>query len=163
VACLLTAAQCFDKYVVAVLPVTERGQGWYAMRCPTGRHGPPLRLHTGDQRHITYHDLGHCPEPEIFAWLVKQGVPGECLARPKDRAGKRPKRTEADETLADSIISVALGDGSTAEKFVRMVMLAMDGELPEGPMVGVFARQLGVSERTIYKATAEARRRTRNW
>lgn len=85
--CGLSAAECFRKNIAANLDVTERAKGWWSMRCPIGHHGQPLRLHIGDVAHITYSDLGHCPESEILAWLVENGVPAGCLKRPKDQPG----------------------------------------------------------------------------
>jgi len=161
VACPLTAAECFRKYVTARLPVAERGKGWWSMRCPVGRHGPPLRFHAGDKVHISYADLGHCPESEIFAWLVKQGVPGECLKRPKDRPGGKPQFGSEDGKLADAILDVAFGDGTSTERLIRATVLALGGEMPEGPMVDVLAANLGVKPRIIYKATEELRRKGR--
>jgi hypothetical protein len=162
VACPLTAAECFRKYVVANLDVTERAKGWWSMRCPIGRHGAPLRLHAGNLAHITYADLGHCSESEVFAWLVKQGVPAGCLKRPKDQPSmRRPQFGEADGRLADAILDVAFGDGTPAERLIRVTVLALGGELPEGPVVDVLAANLGVKPRIIYKATEGMRRKGR--
>ena len=161
--CGLSAAECFRKYVTARLPVTERGEDWWSMRCPVGRHGPPLRFHVGKLVHISYTDLGHCPESEIFAWLVKQGVPGDCLKRPKDRtaAGGKPQFSEPDGNLADAILDAAFGDGTSTERLIRVTVLALGGEMPEGPMVDVLAANLGVKPRIIYTATEELRRKGR--
>lgn len=163
--CGLSAAECFAKRVVAVLPVTERGQGWWSMRCPVGQHGPPLRFHAGDRAgdraHITYADLGHCPEPEVFAWLVKHGVPGECLKRPKAQPVKRSSQFGSEDgKLADAVLGEAFGSGTTTERLVRIAVLAL-GELPEGPMVDVVAANLGLKPRIVYQATAELRRKGR--
>ena len=162
-ACGLSADECFRKHIAANLPVTERGQDWWSMRCPIGRHGQPLRFHTGKHVHITYTDLGHCSESEIFAWLVKQGVPGECLMRPKDKpAARKPQFGEADGKLADSILDAAFGDGTATERLIRVTVLTLGGELPEGPMIDVLAANLGVRPRIIYKATEELRRKGRS-
>lgn len=166
VLCELSAAECFAKRITARLPVTERGQGWWAMRCPTGKHGPPLRFHAGDRAgdraHITYHDLGNCPESEIFAWLVRQGIPGGCLKRPKDvpLVKRSPQFGSEDGKLADAVLSEAFGDGTTTERLVRIVVKAL-GEIPEGPMVDVIAANLGLKPRIVYQATAELRRKGR--
>jgi hypothetical protein len=157
-ACGLSAAGCFAEHVAASLPVAEREKGWWSMRCPIGHHGPPLRLRTGDHVHISYADLGHCPESEIYAWLVKRGVPAGCLKRPKDRP--RPSRPGSDEKLADAILGEAFGEGTTTERLIRITILAL-GELPEGPMVDVIAANLGLKRRIVYQATAELRRRGR--
>lgn len=160
-ACGLSAAECFRKRIVANLPVTQRGQDWWSMRCPAGQHGPPLRFHVGDRVHISYTDLGHCPESEVFAWLVKQGIPGECLKRPKGQpaTGRKPEFGEEDGKLADAILGVAFGDGTATERLIRATVLALGGELPEGPMIDVLAANLGVKPRIIYKATEELRRK----
>lgn len=159
-ACILTADACFRKYVVAVLPVTERGGGWYSMRCPAGRHGQPLRLHTGDLVHISYTDLGHCAEAEVYAWLIKQGVPRGCLKRPKDWTP--PERAKdlgtEDGKLADAVLNEALGDGTPTERMIRMVVHAL-GEVPEGPMVDILADRLRLTPRMIWKATSDLRKR----
>lgn len=161
-ACGLSAAECFHKYVVATLPVIERGQGWYSMRCPVGTHGKPLRLHVGDLVHISYTDLGHCAETEVFAWLVKHGVPGECLKRPKGQE-RKSQFGEADAKLADAILGEAFGDGTPAERLIRIAVLALGGENPEGAVVDVLADRLRLKPRIIYQATAEQRRRNRDW
>jgi hypothetical protein len=161
VACPLSAAECFRKHVTAKLDVAERAQGWWSMRCPAGRHGAPLRFHVGDRAHITYADLGKCPESEIFAWLVEHGVPGGCLKRPKDQPAK-PQFGEADGNLADAILNTAFGDGTSTERLIRVTVLALGGELPEGPMIDVLAANLGVKPRIIYKATEELRRKGRD-
>ena len=161
--CELSAAECFAKRVAASLPVTQRGQDWWSMRCPVGRHGPPLRFHVGDRVHITYADLGKCPESEICAWLVKQGIPAGCLKRPKDwpQVKRSPQCGSEDGKLADAILGEAFGDGTTTERLVRIAVLAL-GELPEGPMVAVVAATLGLKPRIVYQATAELRRRNRD-
>jgi hypothetical protein len=164
VACALTAAECFHKYVVAALPVAERANGWWSMRCPTGHHGQPLRLHAGSVVHITYADLGKCPESEIHKWLTGQGVPAGCLARPKDLpAERRPQFGTEDGKLADAILDEAFGEGTATERLIRIAVLALGGEMPEGPMCEVLAANLGVRPRIIYKATEELRRRSRDW
>jgi hypothetical protein len=160
VACLLTAAECFRKHVVARLPVTERAQGWWSMHCPVGRHGAPLRLHVGDQVHITYADLGHCRESEIFAWLEANGVPAGCLKRPKDAQPEPESGSEADGKLADAILGEAFGEGTTTERLIRIAVLAL-GEMPEGAVVDVLADKLRLKPRIIYQATAEMRRKGR--
>lgn len=165
-ACILTADACFRKHVVANLNVTERGQGWYSMKCPAGRHGKPLRFHVGTHVHISYADLGGCPESDIFNWLVGQKVPRECLRKPKDwPAVERSPQFGCDEgKLADAILDVALDtEVSIAQRLVQVTLLALGGELPEGPMCDVIADRLGLAPRTVYKATAEQRRRNRKW
>jgi len=159
-ACLLSAAECFAKHVAACLPVAERGQGWWSMSCPIGRHGPPLRLHVGDRVHITYADLGKCPESEIYKWLIGKGIPAGCLKKPKDwPAAERSRQfgTE-DGQLADAVLAEAFGEGTTTERLIRVVVLAL-GEVPEGPMCDVLADRLGLKRRIIYQATAEMRRK----
>ena len=162
-ACLLTAAECFRKNIAVRPEVAERGQGWYSMRCPTGHHGAPLRFHVGSLVHITYADLGKCPQSETYAWLTGQGIPAACLAKPKDwPAVERPKNlSEADGKLADTILSEAFGDGTTTERLIRCVVAALGGEIPEGPMCDVLADRLGLKPRIIYQATAEMRRKAR--
>lgn len=160
--CGLSAAECFAKHVVASLPVTQRGQDWWSMRCPTGHHGPPLRLHAGTTAHITYHDLGNCPQSETFNWLVKQGIPAGCLARPKDvpQVRRSGQFGSEDGQLADAVLSEAFGTGTTTERLVRIVVKAL-GEIPEGPMVDVIAANLGLKPRIVYQATAGLRRKGR--
>jgi hypothetical protein len=162
VACPLTAAECFRKHVVtADLPGLKAGKdGWWSMPCPAGHHGKPVRLCVGNYCHIYWTDLGHCPDAAIFAALVKLGMPRECLKRPN---GSKQPETRQDADLAGTMLDVAFGEGSATERMVAMVVAALDGELPEGPMVGVLARNLGVSERTLYRVTADARRRNRSW
>jgi hypothetical protein len=164
-ACDLAAAECFHKRVATQLEVTERGQGWWSMRCPTGHHGPPLRLHVGTHPHvhITYADLGKCPQSETYAWLVRQGIPSGCLAKPKDwPAVERSREFGSDDgKLADAILGEAFGEGTTTERLIRAVVLALGGEVPEGPMCDVLADRLGVTSRMIYRATAELRREGR--
>lgn len=164
-ACELSNAACFRKYVVtASLPGLKAGKdGWWSMPCPVRGHGKPVRFCVGKyvRPHIYWTDLGACPDAEVFAALVKLGFPAECLRRP---AGVKAKSSsEADNTLAGTILDIAFSGGTTTERMVAMVVAALDGELPEGPMIGVLARNLGVSERTLYRVTAEARRRTRSW
>jgi hypothetical protein len=163
VGCLLTAAECFRKHIAARPDVTERGQGWWSMRCPTGHHGAPLRFHVGDRVHITYADLGKCPESETYRWLTGQGIPAGCLKRPKDMPGlARPgKVSSEDMALADAILDVAFGDGTTTERLIRCVVLAIDGEIPEGVTIEVLADRLRLKPRIIYQATAEMRRKGR--
>ena len=164
-ACLFTAAECFSKRVAAALPVTERDKGWWSMRCPTGHHGAPLRLHVGTrgQVHITYADLGKCPQSETYAWLVKQGVPAGCLAKPKDwPTVERPAEFGSDDgKLADAVLSEAFGEGTTTERLIRIAVLALGGEVPEGAVCDVLADRLGLKPRIIYQATAEMRRKAR--
>lgn len=161
-ACLLTASECFRKHVAAKLDVTERDNGWWSMRCPTGRHGAPLRLHAGDRVHITYADLGKCPESETYKWLVGQGIPAGCLKKPKDwPAVERSRQFGSDDgRLADAVLGEAFSEGTTTERLIRIAVLAL-GELPEGPMVEVLADRLGLKPRIIYQATAELRRKGR--
>jgi hypothetical protein len=157
--CGLTAADCFRKRIAERLDVTERAQGWWAMRCPTGNHGAPLRLHIGDVRHITYADLGKCPESEIYAWLVKQGIPPGCLKNPKDRPPvKRSRQIGAEDgKLADAVLDEAFGEGTTTERLIRIAVLAL-GDLPEGAMCEVLADRLGLKPRIVYQATAKLRK-----
>lgn len=164
-ACLLSADACFRKHIASRPEVTERGKGWWSMRCPTGHHGQPLRLHAGTHPpvHITYHDLGKCPQSETYAWLVKQGIPAGCLAKPKDwpAVERSPEFGSNDGRLADAILGEAFGEGTTTERLIRIVVLALDGEVPEGPMCDVIADRLGLKPRIIYQATAELRRKAR--
>lgn len=159
-ACGLSAAECFHKHIAANLDVTERTQGWWSMRCPTGRHGAPLRFHAGDRVHITYADLGKCPESETYKWLISQGVPAGCLKKPKDwpQAGRSSEFGAEDGKLADIILGEAFGEGTTTERLIRIAAPVL-GELPEGPMIEVLADRLGLKPRIIYQATAELRRR----
>lgn len=161
--CGLSAPACFHKYVVtADLPGLKAGKdGWWSMPCPGRSHGKPVRLCVGKYCHIYWTDLGACPESGVFDGLVKSGIPAECLRQPKD--AKVKPSSEAENRLAGTILDIAFGGGTTTERMVAMVVAALDGELPEGPMVGVLASRLGVSERTLYRVTAEARRRTRSW
>lgn len=166
--CTLTAAECFHKNVVARdldLGLTKGSGGWWSMRCGVGRHGKPIRLRAGDYAHIVYTDLGRCPELEVFKYLIKQGLPRECLKKPKGLPDL-PLKQFADEKegkLADSIIDVLFGDGTPAERLVRVAVLVMDGEIPEGSMCDVFADQLRLSPRLVYKATEGQRRRNRQY
>lgn len=161
--CSLTAAQCFDKYVVAVLPVIKRGQGWWSMRCPTGTHGKPLRLHTGDLAHITWTDLGHCPEEETYRYLLSKGIPSGCLKKPKPGPGlkRSPEFGTEDGKLAGAVLAEAFGSGTSTERLIRIAVLALGGECPEGPVCDVLADRLGLKPRIIYQATAELRRKSR--
>jgi hypothetical protein len=166
----LTPNEAFHKYVVTNERITIikelDAKGWITVRCPARRHGKPLRMRVGDSCHIFYTDLGGCPEPEIFAALVKAGIPGEYLKRPKGgkQAAPVPKHgTEEDTKLSDTILGIAFGAGSATERLIRIALLAADGELPEGPMVEVFAANLRVSPASIYRTTAEDRRRDRMW
>jgi hypothetical protein len=168
VCCILSPAECFHKRIVAHSPdlaITERANGWWSMRCPIGRHGPPLRLRPGDHVHISYTDLGKCPESGLYAWFIKQGVPAECLKKPKDWPAIERSREfgDMDGKLADSIVKVAFGEGTTTERLVRAVVLALGGEIPEGPICDVLADRLGIRPRTIYKATEVLRRRNRSY
>jgi hypothetical protein len=166
VACSLTAAGCFRKRALAReadLGLKAGKDGWWSMPCPARTHGKPLRLRVGDYCHIFYTDLGECPEPEVFAALVRLGMPGECLKRPKGAQPAPKTGSEADGKLADTILDIAFGDGSATERLIRVALLAADGELPEGPMVEVFAANLRVSPASIYRATAEVRRSGRKW
>ena len=161
-ACPLTADECFRKYVAASLPVTERAQGWWSMRCPTGRHGAPLRLHVGKHVHITYADLGKCPQSETYRGLISHGIPAGCLAKPKDWPEIERSREFGGEDgqFADAVLGEAFGGGTTTERLIRIAVLAL-GEIPEGPMCEVLADRLGLKPRIIYQATAEMRRRKR--
>lgn len=167
-ACDLSAAACFARYVTPDrgLAVKQGNDGWWSMRCPAGKHGKPLRLRVGDRFHIFWTDLGECPEADVFGALVRLGIPGECLKRPKGsgRTAPEPKiSSDKDVRLADAILDIAFSGGTTTERMVAMVIAALDGELPTGPMVGVFAAKLGVSERTFYRVTEQVRRRSRDW
>lgn len=162
-ACLLTAAECFRKRVVtADLPDLKASKdGWWSMRCPGRSHGKPVRFCVGKSCHVYWTDLGGCPDSEVLAGLVKLGFPAACLWQPTGLKGK--SSSEDENRLAGTILDIAFGEGTTTERMVAMVVAALDGELPEGPMVGVLARNLGVSERTLYRVTAGARRRNRSW
>lgn len=162
-ACPLSNAECFRKNVVAReadLGLKAGKDGWWSMRCPAGHHGKPLRLRVGDYCHVFYTDLGHCPDAIVFPALVRLGIPAGCLKRPKV-----PRQTESrqDADLAGAMLDLAFGEGSATERLIRMTLLAADGELPEGPMVEVFAANLRVSPASIYRATAEVRRKDRKW
>lgn len=162
-ACELTAAECFRKRVLArdaALGLKAGKDGWWSMRCPAGQHGPPLRLRVGNYCHIFWTDLGHCPDAAIHSALVKLGMPAECLKRQQE--GKQPESPQ-DSKLAGAMLDIAFGEGSATERLIRMTLLAADGELPEGPMVEVFAANLRVSPASIYRATAEVRRSGRKW
>jgi hypothetical protein len=166
VACDLTPPECFHKRVVARdldLGLTKGSDGWWSMPCPVRKHGKPLRLKAGDYAHIVYTDLGHCPELDVFKVLInKKGFPRECLKRPKGLPNLPASHFgEQDGQLADSILKVLFGEGTPAERLVRVAVLALDGEMPEGPMCEVFAGQLRLSPRLVYKATEERRRRDR--
>jgi hypothetical protein len=168
-ACSLTAASCFRRYIVARGPdlsLRTGKDGWYSMPCPVGRHGKPLRLQAGANCHVFYTDLGGCPEPEVFGALVGLGVPGECLKRPKGSkpSAPQPKTSGSEEEgLADLILSIAFGEGTATERLIRIALAAADGDRPDGPMVDVFAERLRVSPASIYRATAEDRRKDRKW
>lgn len=161
--CGLSAAECFRKYVViSSIPGLKAGKdGWWSIPCPARSHGKPVRFCVGKYCHVYWKDLGDCPDSEVFPALVKLGLPAECLRQPKGSEVK--PATEDENRLADAILDIAFSEGTTTERMVAMVIAALDGELPTGPMVGVFAARLGVSERTFYRATAEARRRNRSW
>ena len=139
--CLLTAAECFRKHVVtADLPGLKAGKdGWWS----TGTAGRCARFHVGNRVHITYANLGKCPESETYRWLTGQGIPAGCLKQPKDMLALRgPARFPAKMALADAILDVAFGDGTTTERLIRCVVLAIDGEIPEGVTIEVLANQL---------------------
>ena len=162
-ACLLTTAECFRKYVVMPTCPASRLARTAGGRCraPRRSHGKPVRLCVGKYCHIYWKDLGDCPDSEVFPALVKLGFPAECLRQPTGLKAK--SSSEEENRLAGTILDIAFGEGTTTERMVAMVVAALDGELPEGPMVGVLARNLGVSERTLYRVTADARRRNRSW
>lgn len=165
-ACLLSAAECFRKHVLARdadLGLKAGKDGWWSMPCPARAHGKPLRLRVGTYCHVFYTDLGNCPEPEIFTGLVKLGMPDECLKRPKGAQPAPKTGSEADGKLADAVLDLAFGEGSATERLIRIALLAADGELPNGPIVDVFAANLRVSPASIYRATAEVRRKDRKW
>jgi hypothetical protein len=161
VGCALTAAECFRKHVAANdrLGLKAGKDGWWSMRCPAGHHGKPLRLRVGNYVHLFYTDLGDCPEDEVFSALVKLGFPAACLKPPKD--AKVKPCTEEENRLAGSILDIGFGEGTATERMVAMIVASLDGELPEGPMVGVLAAKLRVSPASIYRATAEVRRSRR--
>jgi hypothetical protein len=162
VACELSHAECFRKYVVtSSIPGLKAGKdGWWSMPCPARRHGKPVRFCVGKYTaHIYWTDLGGCPDSEVFPALVKAGFPSACIRRPKDL---KPG-TEEENRLAGTILDVAFGEGTATERMVAMVIAALDGELPEGPMVGVLAANLRVSPASIYRATASVRRSGRKW
>jgi len=163
VGCPLTAAECFRKHVVtADLPGLKAGKdGWWSMPCPGRSHGKPVRLCVGKYCHIYWKDLGDCPDSEAFPALVKLGFPAECLRQP---TGLKAKSSgEEENRLAGTILDIAFGEGTTTERMVAMVVATLDGELPEGPMVGVLAANLRVSPASIYRATAKVRRSGRKW
>ena len=101
-ACLLSAAECFRKRVAAKSDITERGQGWWSMTLPDR---PPRAAAPVPRRHrsvhITYADLGKCPQSETYKWLVRQGHPGrvprkaEGLAAVERSPRVRQRRREA--------------------------------------------------------------------
>ena len=160
--CLLTAAECFRKHVVtADLPGLKAGKdGWWSMQCPGRSHGKPVRLCVGKYVHIYWTDLGGCPDAAVFPALVGLGMPAGCLKRP---AGRAQPESEQDAKLAGDMLDIAFGEGSATERLIRMTLLAADGEMPEGPMVELFAEKLRVSPASIYRATAEIRRAGRKW
>jgi hypothetical protein len=162
VGCLLTAAECFRKRVLAReadLGLKAGKDGWWSMPCPVHRGGPPLRLRPGDYCHIFWTDLGRCPDAAVFPALVKLGMPSDCLKRPN---GSRQPESRQDAGLAGAMLDIAFGEGSATERLIRMALLA-DGTMPEGPMVELFAERLRVSPASIYRATARARRSGRKW
>lgn len=170
-ACDLTAAECFREHVASLDygPSLKQGSdGWWSMRCGVGRHGKPIRLRVGDHAHLYYTDLGGCDDAEVHAWLVRQGMPAGCLRKPKT---SKPVPAEAgprtfgpvDGKLADEVLAIAFGPGTATERLVRISMLAADDELAAGPLVGAFAANLRVSPATIYRATADERRKGRGW
>ena len=160
--CGLSAAECFRKRIAANPDTIERGKGWWSMHCPVGHHGPPLRFHVGDRVHITYADLGKCPESETYKWLTGKGIPTGCLKKPKDwPTVERSREFGSDDgRLADAVLQEAFGEGTTTERLIRIAVLAL-GELPEGPRIEVLADRLGLKPRIIYQATAELRRKGR--
>ena len=162
-ACLLSAAECFRKHVVtADVPGLKAGKdGWWSMPCPGRGHGKPVRFCVGKYVHIYWTDLGGCPDAEVFAALVKLGFPSVCLRQPKGVEAK--SSSEEESRLAGAVLDVAFGEGSATERLIRIALLAADGEMPEGPMVEVFAERLRVSPASIYRATVEVRRSGRKW
>jgi hypothetical protein len=163
VGCLLTAAECFRKRVLAReadLGLKAGKDGWWSMPCPVGHHGKPLRLRVGNWCHIFWTDLGECSDAAVFPALVASGLPADCLKRPK---GSKQPESSQDADLAGAMMDIAFGEGSATERLIRMTLLAADGEMPEGPMVEVFAANLRVSPASIYRATAEIRRQRRAW
>lgn len=158
-ACDLTAAECMRRQMTA-LGAAERGGGWWSLRCPVGHHGQPLRFHVGDRVHISWTDLGKCAEPDVYAWLIRQGIPQGCLKRPKDwRPPERAKDfgTE-DGKLADLILAEAFGEGTPTERMIRMVVHAL-GEVPEGAVCDALAGHLRLKRRIIFQATAPLRKK----
>lgn len=170
-ACPLSAASCFRRHVVSRGPdlgLKATRDGWYSMPCPAGRHGKPLRLQVGTSGpHIFWTDaMGGCPEAEVHAALVALGMPAECLKRPKGAKppAARPKTSsDEDGKLADLILDIAFGEGTATERLIRIALAAADADRPDGPMVDVFAGRLRVSPASIYRATAEDRRKDRKW
>ena len=169
-ACALSAADCFRRRVVSRGPdLSLRGptkDGWYSMPCPAGDHGKPLRLQVGTTCHIYWKDLGGCPEQEVRAALAGLGIPAECQMRPTGTKPPAPRpKTGSDEDgkLADLIMSIAFGEGTATERLIRIALAAADADRPDGPMVDVFAGYLRVSPASIYRATAEDRRKDRKW
>jgi hypothetical protein len=59
------------------------------------------------------------------------------------------------------VLGEAFGDGTTTERLIRIAVLALGGDLPEGAMCDVLADRLGLKPRIIYQATAEMRRKGR--
>ena len=155
VACGLSAAECFRKRIVtADLPGLKAGKdGWWSMQCPGRSHGKPVRFCVGKYCHIYWTDLGGCPDSEVLAGLVKLGFPSASLWQPTGLKAK--SSSEGENRLAGTILDIAFGEGSATERLIRMTLLAADGEMPEGPMVELFAANLRVSPASIYRATAE--------
>jgi hypothetical protein len=166
VACRLNGAECFHKRIVVhgSLSIKESTGGWYTMPHPTRTRGKPVRLRVGNQCHIFYTDLAKENEQVIFDYLVRNGVPGECLKRPVSAASvSRPASPakdgggQVDNTSFDAIWSIFTGPGTHAERMVRASVLLLGMDTPEGPMCDWLAEQLGCSPRLVYKATADQR------
>lgn len=164
--CRLAGTECFHKRIVVhdSLGIKESTGGWYSMPHPTRIRGKPVRLRVGDRCHIFYTDLAKEDEQVIFDYLVKNGVPGECLKRPVSTARvSRPASAakeggaQLDNTAFDAIWSIFTGPGTDAEKVVRAAVLVLEMDTPEGAMCEWLADQLGCSSRLVYKATAKQR------
>ena len=95
---------------------------------------------------------GHCQLPMAdLLELLAQACEGLAYAH----------RLMEDGKLADASLDEAFGGGTSTERLIRCVVLALGGEIPEGPMCDVLADRLGLKPRIIYQATAELRRKGR--
>ena len=79
--------RCFRRYLVSRGPdlgLRATKDGWYSMPCPAGPSRQAAAAAGGYQlSRLLHRRLGGCPEQEVFGALVRLGVPGECLKRPK--------------------------------------------------------------------------------